>query len=300
MCIRDSDETLKIFTERLDAGLGNDLQVSGATGALASAAASVPAFKRLIGLKENQISVLIGRNPGQVETKLKLLEEVIPPEIPEGLPSALLERRPDVLAAEQNVRFANAQIGVAQANYFPKLGLTTFFGKLSTPLSQLSSGNTNAWSIGGNLAGPIYQGGALRARKRGAVAAREQARAQYFQTALSAFRDVSDTLISRENFEATRIEEVRAVESSERAVRLATLRYVEGLSGYFEVLDAQQRLYPAQFALAQTEINRRLVVVQLYRALGGGWNLTDAQWVSANPLPPTRPAAPSPPPAKKH
>ena len=284
--------TLKLFTERLEGGIGNALQTSRATADLATAAANIPGFKRLIALKENQISVLMGQNPGSIETKVKLLEEIIPPEIPAGLPSALLERRPDVLAAAQTVRSANAQIGVAQSVYFPAIGLTTFFGKLSSPLSEISSGNTNAWSLGARVAGPIFQGGAITAQKRQAVAFWEQAKAQYLQTALSAFRDVSDALISRENFDAIRLEQIQAVQANEEAVRLALMRYMEGLSSYVEVLDALQRLYPAQLSLAQTEVNRRVVVVQLYRALGGGWNLTDAQWMAANPLPSTPPPPP--------
>ena len=277
--------TVKLFTDRLEGGVGNDLQVSRATADLATAAASIPMLERQITLKENQSSVLIGKNPGPINTKAKLLGETIPPDVPAGLPSALLERRPDVLSAEQMVRSANAEIGIAKAAYFPKVGLTTFFGKLSTPLADLSSGNTNAWSLATNVSGPIFQGGGLRARKREAVASWEQARVQYLQTAIGAFRDVSDALVSREKFETIRAEQARVVESQEKAVRLALMRYVEGLSGYFEVLDAQQRLYPARLALAETEINRRLVIVQLYKALGGGWNLTDAQWMAANPLP---------------
>jgi multidrug efflux system outer membrane protein len=197
----------------------------------------------------------------------------------------LLERRPDVLSAAQRVRYANAQIGVARSAYFPRIGLTTFFGKLSTPLADLSSGNTNAWSLGANAAGPIFRGGALKAQRRQAIAFWDEATAQYQQTALSAFRDVADALVSREKYDSIREDLIRGVRSSEEAVRLARVRYVEGLSNYNEVLEAQQRLYPAQLALAQTEINRRLVVVQLYKALGGGWNLTDAQWAEANALP---------------
>src|SRR5262245_4284744 len=128
--------TLNLFTERLEGGIGNALQTSRAAADLATAAASIPEMERLIGLKENQNSVLIGQNPGAIETKVKLLEEVIPLDIPAGLPSALLERRPDVLSAAQTVRAANAQIGVAQSAFFPAIGLTTFFGKLSTPLSE--------------------------------------------------------------------------------------------------------------------------------------------------------------------
>jgi multidrug efflux system outer membrane protein len=284
--------TLKLFTERLQEGLGNALQTSRASADLATAAAGIPELERQIVLKENQISVLIGRNPGAIETKARLLGEIVPPEIPAGLPSALLERRPDVLSATQTVRYANAQIGVAKSAYFPTIGLTTFFGKLSTPLADLTSGNTNAWSLGLNASGPIFHGGGLRAQKRQAVAYWEQATAQYLQTALSAFRDVSDALISREKYDAIRVELLRAVQSNEEAVQLSLMRYVEGLSSYNEVLEAQQRLYPARLALAQTEINRRLVVVQLYKALGGGWNLTDAQWMAANPLTGTQSSAP--------
>jgi multidrug efflux system outer membrane protein len=277
--------TLKLFTDRQQGGLGNQLQVSRAAADLAVAAASIPDIERLIALKENQINVLMGKNPGPIDTRMKLLEETIPPDIPAGLPSALLERRPDVLAAAAEVRYANAQIGLARAAYFPQIGLTTFFGKLSTPLADVTSGNTNAWSLGASAGGPIFQGGALKARRRQAVAYWEETRARYGQTAVNAFRDVSDALISREKFDAVRGELIRAVQSNEQAVRLATLRYVEGLSTYNEILEAEQRLYPAQLALAETEISRRLVVVQLYRALGGGWNLTDAQWIGAAPQP---------------
>jgi multidrug efflux system outer membrane protein len=163
---------------------------------------------------------------------MKLLDETIPLDVPAGLPSALLERRPDVLAAAANVRSANAQIGITKAAYFPAIGLTTFFGKLSTPLADLSSGNTNAWSVGSSISGPIFQGGALKARNRQAIANWEEAKAQYTQTALSAFRDVSDALISREKYDAVRVELIGAVQSNEQAVRLARSRYVEGISNY--------------------------------------------------------------------
>jgi multidrug efflux system outer membrane protein len=278
-------KTVKLFSKREDEGIGNGLQTSSASADLATAAASIPELERVIAIKENQISVLTGQNPGTIETKTKLLDEVIPLDVPAGLPSALLERRPDVLAAEQTARAANAQIGIAQAVFFPAIGLTTFFGKLSTPLSQLSSGNTNAWSIASPVAGPIFHAGGLRAQKRQAIAHWEEARAQYLQTALSAFRDVSDALISRENYDNIRAQQIQAVQRNQEAVRLVRMRYFEGLSNYLEVLDALQRLYPAQLSLAQTEVNRRLVVVQLYKALGGGWNLTDEQFNTAGSLP---------------
>lgn len=270
--------TLRLFTIRLQEGIGNSLQTSRAAADLQTTAASIPELQRMIALTENQICVLLGRNPGPIETKITLLDEPLPLEVPAGLPSSLLERRPDVLAAAERVRAANARIGVAQAAFFPAIGLTTFFGKLSTPLADLASGNTNAWSLGATAAGPIYQGGALKAQKRQAVAAWQETRAAYLNTALNAFRDVSDALISREKFEAARTEQVQAVQSNQQALRLAQMRYLDGISSYFEVLEAQQRLFPARLALAQTEMNRRLVIVQLYAALGGGWKLTDAQW----------------------
>src|SRR5215470_4235888 len=275
--------TFNLFTERFQGGLGNALQTSRAAADLATAEARIPELQRLIGIKENQISVLIGQNPGPIQTTVALLDEVVPLDVPEGLPSALLERRPDVRAAAQSVRVANAQVGVVQAAFFPTFGLTTFFGKLSTPLSELSNGETNAWSYGPRAAGPIFHAGGLKARKKEAVANWEQVTAQYQQAALSAFRDVSDALISRENFEAIRDQFIQSVQANQEAVRLANMRYLEGLSSYVEVLDALQRLYPAQLALAQTEVNRRLVILQLYKALGGGWNLSNAEFVTGAP-----------------
>jgi multidrug efflux system outer membrane protein len=297
-------DILKLFTERLQGGIGNVLQTSRAAGALATTASNIPELQRQIALKENQISVLMGENPRIIESKAKLLDEVIPPEVPAGLPSALLERRPDVLSAEQTVRYASAQIGVAKSAYFPAIGLTTFYGKLSTPLSDITSGNTNAWSLGANAAGPIFHGGGLKAQKRQAVAYWEQTRVQYLQAALNAFRDVSDALISREKYDAIRAEQVQAVQAYQEAVGSALKRFVGGFSSYYEVLEAQQQLYPAQLALAQTEINRRLVIVQLYKALGGGWNLTDAQWTAANAQTgtqnPPRPSSTQQPTGLKH
>jgi len=284
------DQTRMLFTQRLEGGISSQLPVSRATAIQATAAAQVIEFQRQIALTENQLSVLLGQNPAGIETSARLLEETVPPDVPAGLPSALLERRPDLLQAEQNMRYANAQIGVATAEFFPKIGLTTFFGKLSSPLEDLSLGKTNAWAVGGNFSGPIFQGGRLKANKREAVAAWEQTKLQYQQTAVSAFQDVSNALISREKYDATRAEQEKAVQSYEEGFKLAYMRYDQGFSSYYEVLEAQQQLYPAEQALALTELNRRLVIIQLYKALGGGWNLTDAQFTSAG-LPPVAPAS---------
>jgi outer membrane protein, multidrug efflux system len=281
-------QTYKLFDQRLQGGVSSILDTSRAAGARDTAAASIPELERQIVLKENQISVLLGANPGPIQHTARLLDEIVPPEVPAGLPSALLERRPDVLQAEQQMRSANAQVGVATANFFPQIGLTALLGRASSPLSALSSGQANVWSIVGNLAGPIYQGGALTAQKRQAVAFWEQTKLQYEQTALSAFQDVSNALISRQKFEATRTEQAKAVEDYQQSVKVSLQRYNAGKANYFEVLDAQQLLFPAENSLAQTELNQRIVIVQLYKALGGGWNLSDPQWSGSQPKPSTQ------------
>ncbi|HUL34760.1 MAG TPA: efflux transporter outer membrane subunit [Candidatus Eisenbacteria bacterium] len=287
-------ETLKLFTQRYEGGVASKLDTSRAEAAEASAAAAVPEYERLITLKENQISVLIGANPEPILHSAKLLDEVVPPDIPVGLPSQLLERRPDVLSAEEQVRAANAQVGVAIANFFPRFGLTALLGQASTPLSEITSSSGNIWSIAGNFAGPIYEGGALTAQKRQAVAAWEASKLQYQQTALNAFTDVSNALVSRQKFELIQKEEVRSVAAYQEAVTVSLQRYNAGKASYFEVLDAQLQLYPEQNSLAVTELNRRVVIVQLYLALGGGWNLSDADWKNHTVTPPaTNAAAPN-------
>ncbi len=295
-------DTLKLFTQRYEGGVASKLDTSRAEAAQAAAAATIPEFERQIALQENVISVLLGSNPHPVVHTTKLLDEIVPPEIPVGLPSALLERRPDVLAAEQQVRAANAQVGVATANFFPQFGLTALLGQASTPLSKITAGSANVWSVAANFTGPIYEGGALRAQKRQSVAFWEQTKLQYEQTALNAFTDVSNALISRQKFEAIRAEQARSVAAYQEAVTVALQRYTAGKASYFEVLDAQIQLYPEQNSLAQTEINRRLVVVQLYLALGGGWNLTDSDWQNQTitPGPTTGTGAPKTTPGASH
>ena len=275
------DQTRVLFTRRAQGGISSMLPVDRASANQATAAAQVMEFQRDIALTEDEIKVLLGQNPGPIESKADLLGESVPPQVPAGLPSSLLERRPDVLSAEQNIRSANARVGLAKADYFPKVGLTSFFGKLSAPLENFTSGSSTIGSIGLGMEGPIFEGGRLKARTREAVAAWQEANLEYQRTVLNAFRDVSDTLISRENLEGIRAEQAKSVQSYEDAVRLANIRYNQGFSSYFEVLEAQQQLFSAQLALAQTEIERRLMIVQLYRVLGGGWRLTDEQFRGA-------------------
>lgn len=289
--------SLTIFEQRLEGGTASRLESVRAEAALASTAAQIPDLERRIALKENEINLLLGNNPGPIQRDAKLAGQTIPPEVPAGLPSTLLERRPDMLQAEQAVRAANAQIGIATAAFFPSIGLTTLFGRMSSPLDDFRTGRNNIWSVAASATGPLYAGGSLRSKKRQAIAAWEEAKLRYEQTARGAFRDVSNALITRQQLEAIRTEQIQAVKSGREAVEISTQRYNAGKSSYYEVLTAQQELFPAENALAQTEFNRRLVIVQLYQALGGGWNLKTPEW-SATPAPGAAPLQPSSAPKK--
>lgn len=273
-------ETLRIFNERLEGGIASRLDITRAQGALATTAARVPEVERQIALKENQIHVLLGQSPGPVPRNTTLLQQSMPPEVPAGLPSALLERRPDIRAAEQSLRSANAQVGVAVAEFFPKLGLTALFGKVSPEVSAFTAGGANMWSIAANASGPIFQGGALRAQYRQAKAFWEQVTLEYEQKVLTAFQEVSNALVSREKYALTRVQSAQAVTAYQEAVDLSIQRYLNGNASYFEVLEAQQLLFPAENALARAEANQLLVIVQLYRSLGGGWILDNPTFTS--------------------
>lgn len=275
-----------IFNERFQNGIVSKLETARSEASLATVTATIPELERQIVIKENQIRVLLGENPESVQRAAKLLDEVVPPEIPAGLPSALLERRPDVRQAEALVRSANARIGVATANYFPKIGLTALFGRQSAPLESITKGAAATWNILPNATGPIFQGGNLKAQKKQAIAVWQETQLQYQQTALTAFQEVANALISREKYEQVRAEQERAVRAYEVSLDVATQRYIAGKASYLDVISAQQEIFPAEQSLAQTELNRRIVLVQLYRALGGGWNLqTPAAW-SGTPPPP--------------
>ncbi len=265
------EDTLRIFTQRLEGGVASKLETASADALVGTAAATIPELERQIVIKENQINVLLGCNPGPVERSTTLLEQYSPPDIPAGLPSALLERRPDIRQAEQNLRSANAQIGVAMANFFPKIGLTTLLGQVSPELSAFTAGTANLWAVAGTMSGPLFQGGTLVAQYRQAKAFWEESKLTYEQVALNAFQEVSNALISRQKLAATRAQQHRTVKSYDEAVQVSIKRYVAGKASYYEVLQNQQNLFPAENTLARTELNQLLAIVQLYKALGGGW-----------------------------
>ena len=264
-------QTLDLFTRQLLGGVGNKLAVERAAAALANAAAAIPETERQIVAKENQLSILLGRNPGPITRGAALTAQTFPPDVPAGLPAALLERRPDILQAEQNIVAANALVGVAVADFLPRIGLTTLYGGQSSEIGNVVKGPGNIWAIGAGLTGPLFQGGRLYYSYKGNVAAWEEAKLNYQQTLLNALGEVSDTLVARQKFAQSRVELERQVVALQESVRLATLRFTGGLATYYEVLEAQQQLFPAENSLARTELNQLVAVVQLYRALGGGW-----------------------------
>ncbi len=268
-------QSLKLFNDRMRGGVSTKLETSAAEAALASAAATIPELRRQMAIQENQIRVVLGFNPGPVARPDGALQTESLPVVPAGLPSDLLERRPDIRQSAQLLRAANAQIGVAQANFFPRISLTGFFGEVSPGLTAFSGGTLGAWSAAGNIAGPLFEGGLLKGQLHQARAAWDEARFEYQSTVLNAFQDVSDALVSRQELTLERVEQSRAVSAYQEAVLVANRRYLGGEASYYELLQEQQLLFPAQNALTQTVLNELLATVQLYKALGGGWNVTE-------------------------
>jgi multidrug efflux system outer membrane protein len=272
--VADYQATLELFNRRLQAGAASALETSRAQAALATAQASVPDLERQIAAQENLISLLLGRGPGPVPRSGDPAAADLPPAIPAGLPSALLERRPDLRRAEQDLVAANAAVGVAQAAWFPTFTLTSVLGGIAPELNQLF-GKGKEWEINPALNGPSIQGLRLRDQKAVAVAQWQQARTQYQAAVTGAFGEVATLLTAYRKLAEQEQAQAQAVAANREAVRLATLRYDTGLSSYLDVLDAQQQLYPARDALAAVRLARQATLVGLYKALGGGWNLED-------------------------
>ena len=275
-------ETLDYFDRRYRGGAGSKLQVTRAEAALAQVAARVPQIEAEIVAKENQIAVLLGRPPGGISRGGSLAEQAMPPSTPAGLPSDLLERRPDVRAAEERVVEANALVGVAVANFLPRIGLTALWGGASTDLNEVSDPSSRVWSYGTEITAPLFQGGRLLAERRAQIALWEETVADYQNTLLNAFADVSNALTLREKLAEARVHRQRQVDALLESVRLSRLRYDQGLASYYEVLEAQQQLFPAQISLAREQTREFLALVALYRSLGGGWQL-GTNWLPAQP-----------------
>lgn len=269
--IRTREESLELSNRRHRRGAVSGLDVSRAEAELAAAQAALPELARQIVATENRLRVLLAQNPGPIPRAGRALDDQFPPQVPAGLPSALIERRPDLRSAEFNLVSANALIGATKAALFPTISLTGLLGGESRELSDLFSGPGRVWSFGLDLLQPILNANASRYQVDAARARTEQALQQYQQTVQQAFKEVSDALNNYAQFRAVRVAQEEQVRALARSSRLAQLRYASGYSSYLEVLDANRELFAAELALSQAQRDALVSVVQLYRALGGGW-----------------------------
>ena len=266
------EESVRISQARLRQGVINKLDLDQFEAERESAAARIAELKRQMIQKENELSVLLGRNPGQVARGRLLTEQAMPPVVPAGLPSELLQRRPDVIQAEQGLAAATARIGMAKADRFPKLSITGILGIASPQLSRLVANDTFFGAAGPSLAGPLLNAQILGFQQKAAEAQSRQALAQYEQTVLVAFREVEDALVGVSTAREQAAAQERQVNALQSALRLANLRYKGGLANYLDVLIAQRSLFDAELSLAATRRLHLVSVVQLYKALGGGWS----------------------------
>jgi multidrug efflux system outer membrane protein len=270
-------QSLGIVRDRFEGGLTSALDLRQAETDLASTAAQIPDLERQIAQTENQLSILLGRNPGGISRGRPLTGQTFPPTVPAGLPSALLERRPDVRQAEETLVAANARIGVAKAAFFPQISLTGFFGVESVALSDLFTGPSRIWQLGPSVTVPIFNAGRNRANLQLAEAQEREALIRYEQAIQQAFRDVENALVAHKKAREALAEQDAAVRASREALAIAELRYTSGLTSYLNVLDAQRTLFAAELAQSRTLGAQLVAVVQLYKALGGGWSQDGGQ-----------------------
>jgi outer membrane protein, multidrug efflux system len=264
-------DSLRLTEIRAKGGATSLLDVRQSEQLVYTAAASIPDLERRTEQQENLISILLGTNPGPVTRGKPLVENPILPVVPAGLPSSLLARRPDIQLVEQQLIAANARIGVAKAAYFPQITLTATGGYQSSALTSLFSGPAGFWSFGGQLLQPIFTGGRIRSNVRLTEAQQQEAILVYQQSIQQAFREVSDSLVAYRKNQEFRAQQQLVTIAAQDATRLSGVRYGGGVTSYLEVLDSDTRYFDAQLTLAQAELNERLTLVQLYNALGGGW-----------------------------
>jgi multidrug efflux system outer membrane protein len=280
-----NDQTVNYYRTRLAGGVSNRLELDSAVANRSLTAASVPDIERQIAILENAISILAGRPPGAIGRGKALEEQAFPPRIPIGVPARLLERRPDVVEAEQLLVAANADIGAAKALFYPTISLTGSLGTLSGDLTNLLKGDSVIWSLTGGLFQPIFNAGRIKGNYEAAQARFDSAIAEYQQAAINAYREVADALVSIEKLASVRTEQQTGVVALRDASELSRARYDIGLSSYLEVLFADQQLFQLELELARTRGGEMRALTQLYRALGGGWQ----------PEPPGAPPAAPPP-----
>jgi multidrug efflux system outer membrane protein len=275
-------ESLDLFQIRFDGGIISEVELVQVKSQYEEAMATIPAFEKAIAQQENALSVLLGRNPGPIP-RGKTIDQLALPRIPAGLPSDLLSRRPDLLAAEQNLIAANARIGVAKAAYYPSISLTGFFGFASADLSDLFTGPAKVWGYGAPVAAPIFTAGKIAGDVRASEAVQRQALAAYRQAIQTAFREVDDALVDQARTREQLSSQANQVQALEKYVELARLRFDNGYTSYLEVLDAERSLFNAQLSYAQNQGVLFQAAINVYKAMGGGWVTEADKLTGANP-----------------
>lgn len=276
---RTNSYDLAVF--RFEGGLTGELEPKQAESSVESAKAAVIVLERAVAQEENLLSILVGRVPGPIEREGSIDDLWMPPCVPAGIPSDVLNQRPDILQAEQQLIGANARIGEARAEYFPKISLTGLYGNQSLALSRFLTGNAETWQYGIDMLQPIFTGGRLIAQVDLREAQQGEAWYRYAQTVLVAFKEVNDALIEHETAEEELVVQTRRVAVLNDYLRLATLQYENGESDYLNVLDAERNLFSARLDLVLAQSNTFISLVDLYRALGGGW-VNDAEYIMEN------------------
>jgi len=267
---RNFAETLRLFELRFSGGVVSAVEVAQIRSQYEQALSAIPTLESRIEQQENLISVLLGRDPGSIPRGLTI-DRLMLPAIPEGLPSTLLERRPDILQAEQNLVAANAQIGAARALYYPTISLTGVLGSVSGALGDFRSASSAAVTLAAGLTGPIFTFGAIEGQVRSAEALREQALLTYRKTVLSAFREVNDSLIATRKSSETLAAQERRILALREYARLSRLRFDNGVASYLEVLIAENELFGAELTAVTTQADRASRLIDVYKAMGGGW-----------------------------
>jgi len=267
---RNYADTKQLFQARFTGGVVSEVELSQIESQYQTALAAIPSLEQQIAVQENLISVLLGRNPGPIP-RGRAIDELVPPAIPAGLPSELLERRPDVLQAEQGLVAANANIGVAKSLYFPSISVTGLYGAVSTATSDFLKGPARTWSIAADLAGPIFTFGAISGQVQSAEAAAQEATLFYRSTILNAFRETNDALVGSQKKREEAEAQARRVRALRDYARLSRLRFDNGVASYIEVLYAENELFSAELVSVNTQAERYTQLINVYKAMGGGW-----------------------------
>jgi multidrug efflux system outer membrane protein len=287
--VKTRQGTLRIVNSRYEDGMVSGLDQARAEAEVVSVVAVIPDLERRIVQTENALSILLGRNPAAITRGRDLVEQTTPLVVPAGIPSELLERRPDIRQAEQNLVAANAEIGVAMGNFLPRFSLTGDLGVISRDLNQLFTGPARIWGIGPGVTVPIFTAGRNLGNLEASEARQRQEVLRYEQTIIQAFKEVEDSLIAYKKARVARVQYEKLVMFNSRAVNLSQVQYEEGLIDYLNVLDAQRRLFESEINLAQTQRSQLVSLVQLYKALGGGWTPEPAMEATEEPEPEPNP-----------